>query len=123
MNIFSKEPEKSKYARQISPHRVFHHAGMCTTYMSSQVAQAMLRQTSLLFDEQTCEACHAVGDDNVVVSLVLPRGLIALFLVEHWKAILEACEGKSFICIGFPRLDISFKTLSRAFSSDRIRYY
>jgi hypothetical protein len=30
----------------------------------------MLQQTSLLFDEQTCEACHAIGGDNIVGSFV-----------------------------------------------------
>ena len=52
----------------------------------------------------------------------LPGGLIALRVVERWRAILNASEGTNFIRTGFPRSDINFKNFSRAFSSDGVRY-
>lgn len=52
----------------------------------------------------------------------MPGGLIALPVVERWRAMLNASKGRNFIRTGFPRSDISFKNLSRAFSSDGVRY-
>jgi hypothetical protein len=52
-----------------------------------------------------------------------PEALVAVFIPARRWAILKAREGRYLICTGFPRLAINFKYFSRAFSSNRVRYY
>ena len=42
-------------------------------------------------------------------------GLVAVFVVERWRAILKAWEGRHLIRTGFPRSAISFKILFKGF--------
>lgn len=45
-----------------------------------------------------------------------------LSVAERWWAILNARDGKNFIRTGFPRSELRFKKVSRAFSSGGFRY-
>ena len=47
------------------------------------------------------------------LSLVLAWRLDCFIVVERWRAILKASDGRNLIRAGFPRSDISFRNVSR----------